>query len=226
MSAEPLRRSPLDTEHRALGARMAPFAGWEMPTQYAGIVEEVKAVRQRAGLFDVSHMGRLFLSGAGAIELLRATLTYDAAKLEPSTGHYNLLCDENGGILDDPYLYRLGPERWLLVGNAARQEADLRWLQAHRRGEWDVRLDDRQESTVMLALQGPGARHVFSAAFSHELEQTIPRHACHEIELQRTKALVARTGYTGEDGFEFVCGIDAAISTRRPLPGRPPSDGL
>ena len=191
---------------------MAPFAGWEMPIQYSGIVDEVKSVRERAGVFDVSHMGRLFLSGPGAVDLLRATFTYDAAKIDELHGHYNLLCDERGGIIDDPYLYRTGAERWLVVGNASRYDADVRWLQGHRRSGLDVRIDDRQASTAMLALQGPGAKHVFSAVLSHELEAIIPRRACHEIELFGHKALVSRTGYTGDDGFEFVCGIDAGRS--------------
>ncbi|HLZ68510.1 MAG TPA: glycine cleavage system aminomethyltransferase GcvT [Dehalococcoidia bacterium] len=212
MAQDVLRRSPLDAAHRALGARMTPFAGWEMPIQYAGIVEEVRAVRERAGLFDVSHMGRLFLNGPDALTLLRETLTYDAANVEEGAGHYNLLCDEHGGILDDPYLYRIGRERWLLVGNASRYDADLRWLHGHRRSAMDLALDDRQAATVMLALQGPGARHVFQAVFSAELERAVPRHACREIELFRQKALVSRTGYTGEDGFEFVCGLDAGRS--------------
>jgi aminomethyltransferase len=211
MTQQTLRTSPLDAAHRALGARMVPFAGWEMPVQYAGIVEEVKSVRERAGLFDVSHMGRLFVSGPDALALLRFTLTYDPAKMAEGTGHYNLLCDEAGGILDDPYLYRMGAERWLVVGNASRYESDLRWLQAHRSGG-DVRLDDRQATTVMLALQGPGAKHVLSAVLSPELERSISRHECHEIELMGTKALVARSGYTGEDGFEFVCSVDTGCA--------------
>jgi len=188
---------------------MVPFAGWEMPIQYAGIVEEVKAVRERAGLFDVSHMGRLFLSGADALPFLRATLSYNAAGIAELQGHYNLLLDERGGILDDPYLYHIGPQRWLLVGNASRYEGDLDWLRAHLPAGLSPAFDDRQHSTAMLALQGPGAKHVFAAVFSAELEAAIPKRACREIELFRTKAVVSRTGYTGEDGFEFVCGVDA-----------------
>jgi len=205
----PLKKVPLDAAHRALGARMAPFAGWEMPVQYAGIAEEVRAVRERAGVFDVSHMGRLFLSGPEALALLRSTFTYDAAKIEEQRGHYNLLCDATGGILDDPYLYRTGAERWLVVGNASRYDVDVAWLREHLPAGADVRLDDRQESTVMLALQGPGAKHVFAAVLAGELEQAIPKRACREIELFGQKALVSRTGYTGEDGFEFICGLHA-----------------
>ncbi len=210
MTTDPLRHSPLDAAHRALGARMAPFAGWEMPIQYTGIVEEVRAVRQRAGVFDVSHMGRMFLSGPDALTLLQSVLTYDPARVAEGEGHYNLFCDERGGIVDDPYIYRTGAERWLLVGNAARWDVDVRWLNGHRRGGWNVMLDDRQTSTAMLALQGPGAKHVFSAIFSHDLEQLIPKRACREIELFGYKALISRTGYTGEDGFEIVGSPDAA----------------
>jgi aminomethyltransferase len=209
MTSDTLRKSPLDARHRGLGARMVPFAGWEMPIQYAGIAEEVKAVRERSGVFDVSHMGRLFLSGPGALPLLRSTFTYDAAKVDELRGHYNLLCDEQGGILDDPYIYHIGAERWLVVGNASRYDVDVDWITEHRRPEMDVRLDDRQASTVMLALQGPGAKHVFSAVLAAELEAAIPKRACREIELFGQKALVSRTGYTGEDGFEFVCGVHA-----------------
>jgi aminomethyltransferase len=209
MTQESLRTSPLDATHRSLSARMAPFAGWEMPIQYSGIVQEVRAVRQRAGIFDVSHMGRLFLTGPDAVTLLRETLTYDAAKVDEGQGHYNLLCNERGGIIDDPYIYRLSRERWLFVGNASRYETDVRWVQGHRRSNMNVLIDDRQASTTMLAVQGPGAKHAIAAVFTADLEAHIPKRACHEIELFGHKALVSRTGYTGEDGFEFICSIDA-----------------
>ncbi len=209
MTQEPLRKSPLDAVHRSLSARMVPFAGWEMPIQYTGIVEEVKAVRERAGMFDVSHMGRLFLTGPDAVTLLRETLTYDAAKVAEGEGHYNLICDEHGGIIDDPYIYRQSAERWLFVGNASRYETDVRWLQGHRRSTMNVLTDDRQATTTMIAVQGPGAKHVLSAVFSPDLEARIPKRTCHEIELFGHKALVSRTGYTGEDGFEFISSIDA-----------------
>src|SRR5215216_6349309 len=106
-TSETLRRTPLYDRHVALGGRMVPFAGWAMPVQYAGVVEETRAVRQRAGLFDVSHMGRVFVSGANAADLLRRVLTFDVHALTPGQSHYSLMCDEEGGILDDPYVFRL-----------------------------------------------------------------------------------------------------------------------
>ncbi len=204
-----LRRTALYDRHVALGGRMVPFAGWEMPVQYAGIVEETRAVRERAGVFDVSHMGRLFVTGANASDLLRRVLTYDVRSLAPGQGHYALLCNGAGGILDDPYTFRLGPERWMVIPNAATNEADIAWIRDHVRPGWDVRLDDRQAQTTMLALQGPGARHVFGAVLSRDIEERLGRRAITEIAIGGHKATVSRTGYTGEDGFEFVLSLDA-----------------
>lgn len=204
-----LRRTALYEQHLALGGRMVPFAGWEMPVQYTGIVEETRAVRAAAGMFDVSHMGRLFVTGANAADLLRRVLTYDVRSLAPGQGHYALLCTEEGGILDDPYTFRLGPDRWMLIPNAATNEADIAWLRDHIRPGWDVRLDDRQGQTVMLALQGPGTPHVVGAVLSREIEGRLGRRTITEIAVGGHKAAVSRTGYTGEDGFEFVLAADA-----------------
>lgn len=210
MNAEnPQRRSPLDAKHRELGARMAPFAGYEMPIQYAGIVEEVHAVRQRAGVFDVSHMGRLFVTGADGGELLRRVHTYNVNKIAVDSGHYSLMCNEEGGILDDPYVYHLGVARWLMIPNASRNEDDVVWVRDHMRPGMDARLDDRREATVMLALQGPSASDVLGAVLSPAISMRVGRRQSTEIELYGYKAFLSRTGYTGEDGFEFVCAIDA-----------------
>jgi aminomethyltransferase len=206
-----LRRTPLYDRHVALRGRMVPFAGWEMPVQYSGIVEETRAVRQRAGLFDVSHMGRVFLTGADAADLLRRVLTFNVRVLALGQSHYSLMCDEAGGILDDPYVFRLSEQRWMVIPNASRVAADLEHIRGHVGPAWDVRIDDRQAQTVMLALQGPGARHVFGAVLSREIEQALPRRHHTEIELYGAKAVVSRTGYTGEDGFEFVAGVDAGL---------------
>lgn len=206
-----MRRTPLFDQHTALGGRMVPFAGWEMPVQYSGIVEETRAVRQRAGLFDVSHMGRVFLSGANAGDLLRRVLTFDVRALAEGQSHYTLMCNEAGGILDDPYVFRLSEQRWMLIPNSSRVEVDLEQLRAHAAPGWDVRIDDRQAQTVMLALQGPGAKHVFSAVLSAKVAERLPRRHHTEIELYGAKAVVSRTGYTGEDGFEFVTGVEAGI---------------
>ncbi len=204
-----LRRTALYDRHVALGARMVPFAGWEMPLQYTGIVEETRAVRTRAGVFDVSHMGRLFLTGAHTADLLRRVLTFNVKALPPGEGHYTLMCNEAGGILDDPYAFRLGPERWMVIPNAATNERDIAWIREHIRPGWDVHLEDRQQTTVMLALQGPGARHAFAAVLSRAIEERLGRRQITEIAVAGHKATVSRTGYTGEDGFEFVTAVEA-----------------
>jgi aminomethyltransferase len=211
MTDAPLRRTPLYERHVALGGRMVPFAGWEMPVQYTGIVEETNAVRRRAGLFDVSHMGRAFFTGPNAADLLRRVLTFNVKALAVGQGHYTLLCNEAGGILDDPYVFRLGEARWMLIPNAARNEADLEHISAHVAPGWEVRIDDRQAQTLMLALQGPGAKHILGAVLSRGIEQRLPRRAHTEIELYGHKAVISRTGYTGEDGFEFITAVDAGL---------------
>lgn len=208
--ADDLRRTALYERHVALGGRMVPFAGWAMPVQYpAGIVEEARAVRARAGLFDVSHMGRLFLTGPNAADLLRRVLTHNVRALQPGEGHYGLLCNPDGGIRDDPYTFRLGPERWMVVPNASTSDDDLAWLMEHVRPGWEVRLDDRREQTVMLALQGPDAPHALSAVLSREVVDRIARRAITEVVVGGHKATISRTGYTGEDGYEVVLSRDA-----------------
>ena len=204
-----LRASPLDQQHHELGARMAPFAGYEMPIQYRGIVEEVRAVRQAAGVFDVSHMGRLFVTGSDAADLLRSVHTYNVHRIEVDSGHYSLLCDEAGGILDDPYVYHLGETRWLMIPNASRNEDDIAWVREHLRPGMDARLDDRRESTVMLALQGPRAAEILGAVLSPAIPERVARRHSTEIELFGHKAFISRTGYTGEDGFEVISAVDA-----------------
>ncbi|HEY8490518.1 MAG TPA: glycine cleavage system aminomethyltransferase GcvT [Dehalococcoidia bacterium] len=204
-----LRHLPLEAEHRRQGARMQPFAGWLMPFQYQGILEEHRAVRTRSGLFDVSHMGRFFITGPDAARFLRGVLTFNVHRLAVGQAHYALLCNEAGGILDDVFLYRQGEQRYMLVVNAARAATDLRWLQDHLPPDADVRLEDRTDRTVMLALQGPGAVHNFGAVLSAQIAQRLPPRHLTEIELYGYKAVVARTGYTGEDGFEFVCAPQA-----------------
>lgn len=191
---------------------MVPFAGWEMPIQYAaGIVAESGAVRRRVGLFDVSHMGRVFVSGVDAGSLLRRVLTFNVRQLAPGQSHYTLMCNEAGSILDDPYLFRLSEQRWMLIPNASRHDHDLAHLRDAVAPDWDARIDDRQQQTVMLALQGPGAPHVLQTALSPEIAARLPRRHHTEIELYGQKAVVSRTGYTGEDGFEFICGVEAGV---------------
>lgn len=208
--AEPttLRQLPLAGKHRSLGARFAPFAGWEMPIQYTGIVEEHRAVRERAGVFDVSHMGRLFVVGKDAGRLLRRVLTYKVDALQEGEAHYALMCDDDGGILDDVFVYRLDGERYLLVNNAANADLGRERVASFVEPGMDVALDDRQASTVMLAVQGPEAFDFLAPLIGAEIEE-LPRRYCTELPYLRRKLFVARTGYTGEDGFELITAAEA-----------------
>jgi aminomethyltransferase len=188
---------------------MVPFAGWSMPLQFAGMIEEHRAVRNRVGLFDVSHMGRLYVSGADAAELLSRAGTYDARRLEPGQGHYSLLCQEDGGILDDFFVYRLAAGRFMVVGNSVNADRDREQMRGLLKPHIIATVEDRQESTVMLALQGPQAVETLARVVGLEATQAdarrgLPRRRCTETRWQGETLFVSRTGYTGEDGFELV----------------------
>jgi len=202
--SSPRHRTPLYPEHIALGARMVPFAGWEMPLQYTGIVEEHHAVRRRAGLFDISHMGRLMVEGPDAAVFLRSLCTYDVTRIAVGEGHYALVCRDDGGILDDVYAFRPDAERFLVVVNAANAERIGEWARDHLpHGSRRATLLDRQAETAMLALQGPEAPSHLEALAPGVARGLAARH-CAEAEIDGTPAFISRTGYTGEDGFEIV----------------------
>ena len=205
-AAGTLRRTALYDEHRRLGARMVPFAGWEMPVQYAGIVEEHNAVRQRLGMVDVSHMGRFEVHGPEAGRFLRYVSTWDMTRLTPGEGHYSASCREDGGILDDIYVFCLDPERYLVVVNASNAEKMLGWLEGHI-GPFDARLVDRHASTVMIAVQGPEALGRLSDVVGKQFVASLKPRRCDETEWRGQTLFASRTGYTGEDGLELV--IDA-----------------
>ncbi len=196
-----LLRTPLYDEHLALGARMVPFAGWEMPVQYTGVIEEHNAVRQHAGMFDVSHMGRFEIHGPDAGRFLRYICTWDMTRLTPGEGHYAAACNEAGGILDDVYAFCLKPERWLIVVNASNAPKMKAWMEQHI-GAFDARLIDRYHRTVMIAVQGPEAIERIGTAFARSIK---PRR-CAETDWQGHRLFASRTGYTGEDGLELVIG--------------------
>ncbi len=209
MTTAALRRLPLARQHRALGARFTTFAGWEMPVQYASIVEEHRAVRERAGVFDVSHMGRLFVVGSDTGSLLRRVLTYKVDKLAEGEAHYALLCVDDGGILDDVFVYRLDAARFLVVNNAVNADLGRQRVASFVEPGADVELLDRQASTAMLALQGPEAPAFLARVIGREVPQSLARHRCTELGFGGYKLFVSRTGYTGEDGFELVTSVEA-----------------
>jgi aminomethyltransferase len=208
MAAEALKRTPLHAVHVASGARMVPFGGWDMPVQYSGIIEEHRAVRTRAGLFDVSHMGEAELTGPGAIPLVQHLVTNDLGRIAIGQAMYTPMCTPEGGIIDDLLVYRLGDARLMLVVNAANTDADLAWIRSHLGP--DAALRDVSAETALLALQGPRAPAIL-ARLTREPVDLIKYYWCREgVEVAGRRAIVSRTGYTGEDGFElYVAAEDA-----------------
>jgi aminomethyltransferase len=196
---EPLRHTALYDTHVELGARMAPFAGWEMPIQYEGPIAEHLAVRATAGAFDVSHMGQIETRGPGALALLERLSTNDVGRLPISGAQYTVICREDGGVLDDVITYCLDAERYLTVTNAANHERDLSWFADHA-GE-DVEVIDRAVDYAMIAVQGPLAREMVQAIADAPLPERMTIAA---RTLNGVPALVAGTGYTGEDGVELL----------------------
>ena len=193
--AQTLLRTPLYDRHVALGARMVPFAGWEMPVSYEGVISEHRAVRTDCGVFDVSHMGELDIEGPRALELLQATLSNDLEKIQPGRAQYTLLTNDDGGIIDDLIAYRLEGGRFLLVVNAGNREVAFRWLRDRERPGSDVR--DVSDDYALLAVQGPRAfeRLELPAARAFTFA---------EGEIDGTPCMINRTGYTGEAGCELL----------------------
>ena len=201
MTSSTLKRTALFEAHRQAGAKLVPFAGWEMPVQYPdGIRAEHVAVRTSAGIFDVSHMGEVETSGPDAEAFLQRMTSNDVAKLAIGGAQYALLCAQDGGVLDDLFTYRLGPERYLTVTNAANHDADVAWLGSHVEG-LHVELVDAQDRYAMLAVQGPIAREIVQAISDTPLPARMT--ARRGIVFGR-EMLVCGTGYTGEDGVELL----------------------
>jgi aminomethyltransferase len=201
-----LKRSPLHAEHVAAGAKLVPFAGWEMPIQYSGIREEHVAVRTDVGIFDVSHMGQVVVSGRHALERLQHLVSSDVRRIPEGGAQYSLLCNEQGHVLDDLFLYRLGESRFLVITNASNHSRDTAWMQAH--GEHlDADVSDCQASFAMVAVQGPRARALVQGLADGKLP---PRLHCCQRTVAGVPLLVCGTGYTGEDGVELLCDPDQA----------------
>ena len=202
-----LRHTPLYERHAELGAKLVPFAGWEMPVTYEGIREEHSAVRTHAGMFDVSHMGEVEVEGPGALAFLQRVLSNDVAAIGLGGAQYSCLCDEGGGVLDDLFAYRLGGDRYLLVTNSANHDADLAWLGRWSRQFGDVAVRDVADRYAMLAVQGPHARAIVTAALRIELP---PRMRVAPVRVGGRPALACGTGYTGEDGVELLLDPEVA----------------
>lgn len=187
---------------------MVEFAGWEMPVQYQGIQAEHAAVRSRAGLFDVSHMGEIEVAGPGATRFCQRVTTNDVERMEPSQAQYTLMLNDRAGVIDDLVIFRLAAERYLLCVNASRRDVDFDWLASHA-GD-DVTVRDVSDSYALLALQGPAAEGVLQPLTAAELS-AVKAFNFVEAKVNGIRCMVSRTGYTGEDGFELYCPEEDAV---------------
>ncbi|GHO44499.1 glycine cleavage system aminomethyltransferase GcvT [Ktedonospora formicarum] len=210
-SATPsLKRTPLYEQHRALGARLVEFGGWEMPVQYSSIIEEHQNVRERAGLFDVSHMGEFKVEGSDALAFLQYLVPNDVARLAQQQALYTQLCKPDGTTIDDLLIYYLADNHYMLVVNAANIDKDYAWIESHAQKFANVTLSNQSETTALLALQGPLAHSILQPLTQIQLGEIRYYHFA-PGEVAGVHCIISRTGYTGEDGFElYAPSIDAA----------------
>ena len=207
---ELLKRTQLYQWHVDHGGRMVPFAGWEMPVQYpTGPIEEHHMTRRSAGLFDIDHMGQIVVSGPEAESYLNQLVTWDIRIMADYEAHYALMCYENGGIVDDVFIYKL-PDHWYVVVNADNLVKDYHWMRDHS-NRYEVTLEDVSEETYMVALQGPKAIDLLQTLTEADL-QALPRFTAIETTVHQISALIGRTGYTGEDGVEIFFPAEHAVS--------------
>lgn len=211
--ADQLKRTPLHAEHQGLGAKLVPFAGFEMPVQYpAGIIAEHRAVRTGAGLFDVSHMGELEIRGPQDLDLVQYVTTNDASRLAVGQAQYSVICADDGGAVDDCLVYRF-PDHYMIVVNASNQDKDRDWILS-RTGAFDATVTDRSDETALLALQGPAAARILAPLTATDLDSVGYYHFT-TGEVAGFPAVISRTGYTGEDGFELYLSVEAAVPVWR-----------
>src|SRR5512136_407534 len=216
------KRTPLYDVHVQSGARMVEFAGWDMPVQYSGVLDEHEAVRTRAGLFDVSHMGEVVFRGPKALAALNKVFTNDLGRVADGQAQYGCLCRENGGIVDDVVVYRRSPEDLLVCVNAGNRDKDFAWLHDHAGG---AQVTNESDDWVQLALQGPRAQGILQPLTPLDLSKLKTFHFA-EGQVAGIPCTVARTGYTGEDGFELFCRPDLGVKLWTALVEAGKAEGL
>ena len=202
-----MKKTPLYAAHRRAGAKMVEFAGWDMPVQYQGVIQEHLAVRGQAGLFDVSHMGEIEVRGEGALDLCQRISANDVARMKPFQAQYNLLLNENGGIVDDVIFYRLSAAIFFICVNAANTDKDFHWIE--RQASAALEVENVSAKYAQLALQGPRAKKILEPLTALDLGELKSFYFAF-ADVAGVRSLVARTGYTGEDGFELYCNADDA----------------
>ena len=211
MSDENLKLTPLNAEHRQLGGRMVDFGGWDMPVQYpAGVIEEHMRCRTRAGLFDVSHMGEIWVKGAGAISFVNRLTTNDVTKLVDGQAHYSALTNPNGGVVDDLLVYRFAEDKLLLVVNAGTTDKDWEWISSQKNADDDVELSNVSAEFCQIAIQGPDAISIVQRLTDTDLS-AIKYYHFTEGTVDGVESIISRTGYTGEDGFEVYAAPEFAV---------------
>ena len=210
-----LKRTPLFEIQKKLGARMVDFGGWEMPVQYKGVIDEHRAVRNAAGLFDISHMGEIFVTGERARDFINLITTNDISKITDGQCQYAACCFDNGGVVDDVISYQFNPKKYLVIVNASNAEKDYEWFQKQTLplppspggrgwGEGEVKIENKSSEYSLLALQGPKAKQILQTLVDFPLDKLVYYHFC-ETKMGGKPIILSRTGYTGEDGFE-ICG--------------------
>jgi aminomethyltransferase len=204
-----VKKTPLNEAHRRLGARMVEFAGWEMPVQYSGPIPEHIAVREAAGIFDVSHMGQIEVRGPGAQALVDYLTANDPKQLDDNQAQYSLILNPQGGIVDDLIVYRVNDELYLLVVNAGTTRKDFEWVLGHA-GKFECEVRDTSAAYALIALQGPAAEQILQPLTATVLDR-IPSFWSQRVMIEGVRTRVSRTGYTGEDGFEILCPADEAL---------------
>lgn len=202
-----LKRTPLFENHKKLGARLVEFGGWEMPVQYKGVIDEHTTVRKAVGLFDVSHMGELFVTGDNAGRFINHIITNNIERIGDGQCQYTAACYDHGGVVDDLIVYQFNPQKYLIVANASNIDKDFEWLQKNQK--FDVTLENKSDQFSLLALQGPKAEQVLKSLVDLDLTQ-LKSFSFKETIIKGCATIVSRTGYTGEDGFEIFVGADKA----------------
>ena len=205
-----MNKTPLYEVHKQLGAKMVNFGGWEMPVSYSGVLKEHEAVRNKAGLFDVSHMGEISVSGLDALAYLQNMISNDLSKAQNGKCQYNILMNEKGGAVDDIIINKIDPNHYLVCVNASNADKDWTWFQKHTTG-FDVKIENKSNEYALIALQGPLAEKILSPLCQNSLSSLKTFYFAENF-IEGQKVIIARTGYTGEDGFEIYCAPENAAS--------------
>jgi aminomethyltransferase len=225
MSSDNLKKTPLNAAHRALGGKMVDFGGWDMPVQYpSGVIEEHMATRTRSGLFDVSHMGEVWVEGGDAIPFVNRLTTNDVTKLADGQAHYSALTNEKGGVVDDLLVYRFDQDKLLLVVNAGTTEKDWKWITSHKKDE-NISLTNASADYCQIAIQGPKAVGILKTLTDTNLDEIKYYHFT-TGRVDDVEAIISRTGYTGEDGFEVYADAKYAEQLWNKLLDAGKSDGI